>query len=75
MNINSKFFVAALTFNFIDEISLLYDHYILDGEDDHFGVISYFVDYCIKHLEEDMDAPRGKDGWTYRQILKDNDNE
>jgi hypothetical protein len=59
-----------------EELMILYDHYIMDGHDegaDH--IVGDFVDFCIKKINKDMDAKRGDEGWSYRDIIKGISNE
>lgn len=73
---DNRLFYAQLTSVLPEQISILFDSYILDGYRDDSGDILQFLTYCIHKCEEDMLIERGKDGWTYQQIInKEIDNE
>ncbi len=53
-----------------DRLSLAVDTYMFDRLDDYVRdheAIVKFVAYVIESNNEDLDEPRGKDGWTYRR--------
>ena len=71
-----RLFTAYFLDDFPEKLMMLYDHYIMDGYDegaDH--IVSDFVDFCIKKIDDDLDAKRGDEGWSYRDIIKGISNE
>lgn len=56
--------------DFIEHLTIKYCHWLFEGNESNADVVK-FIDWCVKDANNDLHAPRGRDGKSFFQRRED----